>query len=95
MELFIANLEHTFDIIGVSETWTPEINQNTQNIKMIPGYRPYCSTKGNCLKSGCGLFVKEGFKFIERNDWNRKMANKGINFSLAGLKLLIIIIQMW
>ena len=29
LELLIANLNHTFDIIGVSETWTPEINQNT------------------------------------------------------------------
>ena len=41
LELFIANLDHTFDIIGVSETWTLETNQNNQNIKMIPGYQPY------------------------------------------------------
>ena len=32
LELSIANLDHTLDIIGVSDTWTPETNQNTQNI---------------------------------------------------------------
>ena len=31
LELLIANLDHIFDIVGVSETWTPEINQSTQN----------------------------------------------------------------
>ena len=60
LELLIANLDHTFDIIGVSETWTPKINQNTQNIKMVPGYQPYCGTKGNSHKGGCSFFVKEG-----------------------------------
>ena len=32
---------------------TLETNQNTQNMKMIPAYQPYCGTKGNFLKSGC------------------------------------------
>ena len=44
---------------------------------MIPGYQPYYVTKGNSLKSGCGFFVEEGLKFIERNDLNRKIANEG------------------
>ena len=44
---------------------------------MIPLYQPYCGTKGNSLKSGCGFFVKEGLKFIERNNLNRKIANEG------------------
>ena len=36
LELLIANLDHAFHIIGVSETWTPETNQKTQTIEMLP-----------------------------------------------------------
>ena len=72
----IANLDLTFDIIGISERWPPETNQNTQNIKMIPGYQPHCGTKGHSLNSKCGFFVKEGLKFMERNDLNRKISNE-------------------
>ena len=88
LELLVANLDHTFDLIVLSETWTPEINQNTENIKMIPGYQPYYSTKGNSLKSGCVFFVKEGLKFIERNDLNRKIANEGNEFQLCRIKII-------
>ena len=87
LELLIANLGHTSDIIGVSETWTGP--QNTQNIKMIPGYQPYCGTKENSLKSECDFFVKEDLKFIERNVLNRKIANERNEFQ--SLKLMIII----
>ena len=44
--------------------------KTTRNIKVIPGYQPYCSTKGSSLNSGCRFFVNEGSKFIERNDLN-------------------------
>ena len=27
---------------------------------MVPGYQPYCGTKGNSHKGGCSFFVKEG-----------------------------------
>ena len=80
--------------IDVSEKWTPEINQNTQNIKMIPGHQPYCSTKGDSLKSGCGFIAMEGLKLIEKNDLSRKILMKVIDFSPVGLKLLMIIIHM-
>ena len=38
---------------------------------MIPGYQPYCSTKGSSVNSGCGFFDKDGLKFIEINDLNK------------------------
>ena len=50
---------------------THEINKSTQNIKMIPGYQPYCRTKVNSLKNGCVFFLKEGLTFIEIKDLNR------------------------
>ena len=76
LKVLIDNLHLTFDIIGISETWTPETNQNTQNTKMIPGCQPYCGTKGHSLNSKCGFFVKEGLKIIERNDLTRKISNE-------------------
>ena len=45
LELIIANLDNSFDLIGVSETWSPKINQNSQNKKMVPGYQPYYGTE--------------------------------------------------
>ena len=55
LKLFIANPDHTFDIIGVLETKTPKINQNIQSIKE---YQTYYDTKGNSLKSKCVFFLK-------------------------------------
>ena len=54
---------------------------------MIPGYQPFCSTKGNSLKSGC-FFVKEGLKFIERNDRNRKIANQDNEFQSYWIEII-------
>ena len=76
LKVLIANLDLTFDIIGISETWKLETNQNTQNTKIKPGYHRYCGTKGRSLNSKCGFFVKEGLKFIERNDLTRKISNE-------------------
>ena len=55
---------------------------------MIPGYQPYYGTKENSLKSGCAFFVKEGLKFIERNDLNRKIANEGNEFQSSWIKII-------
>ena len=55
---------------------------------MIPGYQRYYSTKGNSLKSGCCFFVKEGLKFIERNDLNRKIANEGNEFQSCWIEVI-------
>ena len=62
LELLLTNLDHVFDIIGVSETSTPENNSdnNTINNHIIPSYQKFFDTKGSSIKSGCGLFVKEG-----------------------------------
>ena len=48
-----ANLDHAFDVVGVSESWTSENdNKNTMNNHTIPGYQKFCGTKGSLLKSG-------------------------------------------
>ena len=84
-ELLQTNLDHAFDFLGVSETWTSENNnnKNTINNHTIPRYQKFCSTKGSFLKSGClkklipksELFVKEGLNFKERIDLSVKFMN--------------------
>ena len=77
LEKLLTNLDHVFDIKGVSETWTSEnnTNKNTMNNHTIPGYQEFCVTKGSSLKSGCGLFVKEGLHFKERINLSVKLIN--------------------
>ena len=76
-KLLLTNLDHAFDIVGVSETWTSGNNSNnsTMNNHTVPGYQNFCGTKGSSLKSDCGLFVKEGLNFKERVDLTVKFIN--------------------
>ena len=53
LELLLTNLDHAFDVVGVSESWTSENdNKNTMNNHTTPGYQKFCGTKGSLLKSG-------------------------------------------
>ena len=76
IELLLTNLDHAFDIIGVSETCTSENNnKNTTNNYTIPGYQKFCGRKGSSLESGCGFFVIKGLNFKERIDLKVKFTN--------------------
>ena len=45
--LLLTNLDHAFDVIGVSETWTPgnDNNNNAMINHTIPRYQKFCGTK--------------------------------------------------
>ena len=53
LDLFLTNLDHAFDVIGASETWTSENNNNNNTMKnhTIHGYQKLCGTKVSSLKS--------------------------------------------
>ena len=90
LKLLLTNLDHTFDIIGVSETWTSENNnnKNTINNHTIPGYQKLCGTKGSSLKSGCRLFVKEDLNFKERIDLSVKFINDQNEFQSCWIEII-------
>ena len=48
LELFLTNLDHTFNVICVSETWTSENNNSnyTLNNHTKPRYQKFCGAKG-------------------------------------------------
>ena len=62
----LVNIDHSFDVIAVSETCNSKNNVFRFSIGAIEGYHDYCGTMGHSLKGGCGIFIKKSLKFIER-----------------------------
>lgn len=57
---------------------------------MVPGYQPYYGTEEITSKMGVCVcvFVKEGLKFMERNDLNRKIAIEGNKFQSRWIEIV-------
>ena len=60
-EILLTNLDHKFDEIALSETWTSDSKQNSLKSGTITGYQSYPGTTGTSMKSGCG-FCQRAFK---------------------------------
>ena len=61
LEMLINNLEHSFRVIALSESWTSKQETN----KLFPelrNYQPFYATQGTTTKSGCRFYVKMGLK---------------------------------
>ena len=67
LETLVSNLEFSFSVIAVSETWTPK-GKTEVKPRQLEGYQNYHWNKGSSIKSGCGFYVKEGIKFKPRKD---------------------------
>ena len=64
---YLVDLDVTFDIIALSETWNPlEKNKDFKPGK-LDGYKKYIGTPGSSLKSGCGLYIRDSITYIERH----------------------------
>ena len=59
LESLLSNLEHNFEILALSETWT---KNNNKRDYVIGGYQTFHGTGGPSLKSGYVFFVKEESK---------------------------------
>ena len=68
LERLCTNLDYPFDIIAVTETWNAEKNKDKFIPKMLPGYDKYKGIRGTTLKSGCGLYIRMGLKYKDRDD---------------------------
>ena len=65
--MLISNLEFSFSVIAVSETWTPEGKSEVKPRK-LEGYQKYHGNKWSSVKSGFGFYVKESIKFKPQKD---------------------------
>ena len=71
------DLDYSFDIIALSETWNPEKNKDSFSPKKIEGYLDYHGVTGSSLKGGCGFYVKDNFTPIPRKDLEFKVTSTG------------------
>ena len=74
LEDLIHDMDHSFDIIALTETWNPEGKQKDFSPKRLEGYLDYCGTGGSSLKGGCGFYIKETFTPIPRKDLEFKIS---------------------
>ena len=58
LEILLTNLDHKFDIISVSETWTSGSKQNSLKSGTINGYQSYLGTTGTSMKSDSRFLSK-------------------------------------
>ena len=58
LEILLTNLDHKFDIISVSETWTSDSKQNSLKSGTINGYQSYLGTTGTSMKSDSRFLSK-------------------------------------
>ena len=79
LETLTSNFEFNFDVIAVSETWTSYYRENNK-LKIIDGYQTYHGTKGQTLKSRCGLYIKNGLKLCQRTDLDMSIIDKNNEF---------------
>ena len=64
----LASLNHPFEIIALSETWNPLHKKDSFKAPDIDGYKKYIGTPGTSMKSGCGLYIKNSLKAVERKE---------------------------
>ena len=62
----LTDLGYNFDVIAVTETWNPEKSRDRFIPKRLDGYEKYTGISGKSLKSGCGLYIRVGLKYVER-----------------------------
>ena len=79
LEILINSLEFDFDVIALSEVWCSD-DKLTFNPGLIQGYTPYQGTKGTSLKSGCGMYIKNSLKTVERTDLRIKICDQENEF---------------
>ena len=70
LEVLKTSLEHTFDIIALSETWIANNKKLSAERLIIPGYQSYIGPSGKSVKGGCGFFVSCELHINPREDLN-------------------------
>ena len=77
VEDLLHDMDYSFDIIALSETWNPENTKDSFRPKRLEGYLEYHGVTGSSMKGGCGFYVKENFTPIPRNDLEFKISDIG------------------
>ena len=68
LQYLLTDLKHKFDIVAVSETWNPKNKTVVFKPGLLEGYHTYYGQTGHTLKSGCGIYINNSLKYIERKN---------------------------
>ncbi|MCP4485566.1 MAG: endonuclease/exonuclease/phosphatase family protein, partial [Flavobacteriaceae bacterium] len=80
IEILLENLDHKFDIIGLSETWHDRNNDDRIKQLNIEGFHNYVGQIGTNSKGGCGFLVAEKLSFSVRSDLNKTYQDQSCEF---------------
>ena len=75
LECYLNNLEHTFTVIGLSETW---ISEENASFYKLSGYKNELVYRTSRSGGGVSLHIKENLSYVERTDLN--VINEYIEF---------------
>ena len=68
-----VNLNHDFEVIALSETWTSENNNLYFKAPYLQGYTLFHDVKGKTLKGSCGFYLKPGIKFKPKKELDNEL----------------------
>ena len=88
IHIALSNLGHTFDVIALSEIWVDKNDKRKELIGNLEGYQKFLFTPGNSLKGGCGFFVKNGLKVLERKDFDISFSDDTNEYETKWIELV-------
>ena len=68
LEDLIINHDHVFDVIALSETWNSEEKKQHFKAGSLQGYHNFIGCTSTTIKGGCGFYIKDTLKYVERKD---------------------------
>ena len=88
LEILLHNIEHNFDIIVLTETWKSEEKMSCFSPRHLEGYQKYNGITGITIKSGCGFYINESLKFIQRKDLDISLHDENNEFQFKWIEVI-------
>ena len=88
LNYLLNNLNYKFDIIALSETWNS--TQKVQNFRpgIIEGYHQYLGQQGTTIKGGCGFYIRNIHKYIERKKLDLSFCDDNNEFQTKWIEII-------
>ena len=88
LEKLLTNLNFSFDVIALSETWDYSKNHFNLNFGSLNGYQSYKGIQGTTRKSGCGFYIKNEVRHVHRKDLDINFNDDIAEFQIKWVEIL-------
>ena len=88
LKLLLTNLDFSFDVIALSETWNPQEKSHKFRPPILEGYHTYNGITGSTMKGGCGFYIKDSLNYTSRHDLDFKLFNTKSDFECKWIELV-------